>query len=435
MNGTERALFERNRRVSNWRFDLADRLERKFDATRVTNAQDPRNESLYVTRDDAHSSVRLFYGSHPVGAKLQGHGTATESNAQLVVSQAVDGTVVVFLYPYESVRLKRTEKHITWDVFRQPEDLTNAKIDAAIDDFQRYSRVSSALDGGSRSDRRRIERLIKRSARFGPSEGNDKVRPLGWWHRVLHSRLVLTVGFLSAIATLSGFTVPQIWDHLRNWYHKPKVAIPAPAEGTATRNNETRATADMPLIEGHYTLCPVDPLFKSSPAWLNFAYDIDANVGRTVFLDVAVQIECLTGRVDGEPAQERYFGREVRGDTLVYTVHTLPLFAESRQHEIAAMLDGPRDISRLPEVILDNGASIRIRGDRDGRNALSRLQINVEGMNDIIYGPYIVKRSVEDAAVDFELSPAFLDSAAEAAASVVDRARRSGAGAAAAGRL
>lgn len=77
------------------------------------------------------------------------------------------------------------------------------------------------------------------------------------------------------------------------------------------------------------------------------------------------------------------------------------------------MLDGPRDLNHLPDIIPDNGAFISVRGDLDGRNAFSRLHINAEGLEDIIYGPFLIKRGGEDGFVTFELSPPVLDSLSE----------------------
>jgi hypothetical protein len=60
----------------------------------------------------------------------------------------------------------------------------------------------------------------------------------------------------------------------------------------------------------------------------------------------------------------------------------------------------------------DNGSAIAIHNSNDSRNPLSRFQPHVEGSDDILFGPYVIKRSANDDAITFDLNAAFLDSAA-----------------------
>lgn len=402
----------------NWKADLADRLEAKFHEAIQAAQQNGHFENLYSFRDDERRSVQLSFGSHPVGASLQGDATAVEGGAALVFSQGIDGSVCGFLYPYKSERMQRKETRITWNVFHGPENVTNKAIDAAISDLWRYSRVSSCLDGGSRRDQARIRKLVKKSlALDSPDEGLREAKAVNWMQRLLTSTVVLLIGFLGTIATLSGKTVPQLWIE---WYPSGK-----PVE-TSTRDNlavavkvDPLARPAMSVIEGHYTLCPNEATSTGSTRWLNFLYDVDANVGKTVFLDVSVNVECLVDK----PDSERSLDRRVDKGQVEYAFRNLPLFDKSQQQYIAGLLDGPRDIKRLPDIIPDNGAYISVHSDKDGRNAYSRLQVNVEGLADIIYGPFMIKKGGEDGFVTFDLTPPILDSVNEATVSRITNER------------
>lgn len=405
----------------NWKVDLTDRLEAKFQAAARTAQQDGHFEQLYTRRDDEKRSVSLCFGSHPVGASLQGNGLAVEGGAALVFLQGVDGSVGVILYPYKSELMRRTETHIIWNVFDGPEDVMGRVIDAAIADFWRYSRVSSCLNGGSRSDQARIRKLVKKSRAFNlPEGGQPEATTRSWLHKALTSRPALLIGFLSGVATLSGFTVPQLWNQ---WHQSGKVAeMPSPVAPVPASSGDHPTTTEkasppprpaMSVIEGHYTLCPTEAMSTGSTRWLNFLYDVDANAGKTVFVDVSVDVGCLVGQSD----PERSLGREAKNGQVEYAFRHLPLFDKSEQRYIAGLLDGPRDIKRLPDIIPDNGVYISVRQDQDGRNAHSRLQVNSEGLDDIIYGPFLIKKGGEDGFVTFELSPPILDSVSEDAVS------------------
>lgn len=414
----------RNSRMQKWQVDLAGRLEAKFDAAIQAAQKAGHFAQLYSRRDDNMRSVELFFGAHPVGISLKDKSTAIEGGAALVFSQAVNGSVGVFLYPYKSERMRRTETHITWKIFGGPEDVTDRQIDAAIADFWRYSRVSSCLDGGSWFDQFLIRKLVKKSQTFNPpQDGQPEVKAGGWFQRLVSSQLAQLIGLLSALATLAGVTVPQLWTH----WHQPDPAVAAKLS-VPTSPRSHHATAEkarpqvrpaMSVIEGHYTLCPNSAPSSDSTRWLNFLYDVDANAGKTVFLRVSVHVECLVGKSD----LERSLGRKVEEGKIEYSFRELPLFAKSQQKYIAGLLDGPRDIKRLTAIIPDNGAYISVRGDQEGRNAYSRLQINAEGLDDVIYGPFLIKKGGEDGFVTFELSPPILDNVTEDAVSRIANER------------
>lgn len=387
MNRTEdRAHILRNYRLLNWRVDLVERLETKFHATIHSAQKDEHFEKLYSYRNDEIRTIQLNFGSHPIGASLQGNGLAIENGSTLVFSQGADGSVYVILYPYKSELMQRKETYITWNVFHDPTDVTNLRIDAAIADFWRYSRVSSSLNGGSLCDRIRIGMLVNRGGSFVPMTDNQITKkPISLMHRALNSPPVLLIAFLSAIATLSGVSIPSLL-------------------------NKFNPSIGMKIIEGHYTLCPNEPLTTGSPRWLNFLYDIDDSFGKIVFFDVNVSVECLVGKSD----LERLLGRTTEEGSVEYAFRYLPLFDIKKQQYIAELLDGQRDIKRLPDIIPDNGAYVLVHGDQTGRNAYSRLQVNAEGLTDVIYGPFLIKKGGEDGFVTFELSPPVLDSVNEA---------------------
>lgn len=164
----------------------------------------------------------------------------------------------------------------------------------------------------------------------------------------------------------------------------------------------------MVVIEGDYTLCPKESPAWSNPKWLDFLYDIDENAGNIVFFDVSVGVECLSD----ETAQENLFGRRTDQDKeQVEYLFPFRLFSDQpAKNDIFFSVDKPRDPKRLQDIIPDNGAFISVRNDNEGRNAHSRLQVFNEGVEDDIYGPFLIKKGGEDGFITFELSPPVLDS-------------------------
>lgn len=399
----------------NWKVVVIEHVEHMFLAVAAQAAAVGHFERLYVSKDTLNSSIQLFFGQHPVGVVPGGKDTAIERGAALVISQGLTGAIAVFLYPYKSEISCRQEKLIVWGVFDNPLELTERVLKSAIADFTRYARVSSVFDGGTSADRRRVNRLLRRDqfqseakvdavkqteedARVRKEELADKARarkekPSSWGARLASWwPLGLVATFITIVGGLDPFFV-----QLRKWS--------APIFGQVPDTT-------MPVITGWYTFCPQDDS-GASPRLLNLLYDIGQNTGKVSFFDVQIQVDCVMGTTFDpfEPIART-------SDEHSLTYH----FASSSTDR--AKVDGGRDSANLGRLLPDNGTSVRVFDDRDGRNALSRLGINIEGLEDQLYGPYQIKERGDDASLSLELSAPTLDTAMHAAASVIAKQLR-----------
>lgn len=372
-------------RMLNWTVVLVDHLQQKFAAAAVRGIVAAFRENLYVQPDLDRRSLTLAAGNHPVGNSLKGSGLAVEGGAALTVSQAVDGSVAVFLYPFKSELMRRKEDNILWALFKGPDDVTKRTIDRAIADAARYWRVSSALDGGSRPDRLRVDYLVLRA------QLREAIARRSWIGKLVKIgvSLVAVISFLSAIATLAGTSVPQLWSRMH-----------------------PSADAGMPVTAGWYTFCPQDGT-GASPKLLDLLYDIRQNAGKVAFFDVQVDVACVMGTAF-DPAAA--VSRKAEERSLTYSFGP----GQAGQNDT----DGERPPMRPGQLVAENGAFVTVLDDRDVRNALTRLGINAEGVDDELYGPYLIKADGEDAALTLTLSAPTLDSTMQDAATAIAAQRR-----------
>ncbi|KVT98499.1 hypothetical protein WK60_00120 [Burkholderia ubonensis] len=421
---TRTAELSRYRRI-NWDVEIAPRLEARFRQTAAHAKATDFYENLYVEANRNRRTVQLFLGQHPVGVSLDRREFDMESGAALVASQHVGGSVAILLYPYKSEAAQRMEKLIVWRIFDDPLDITPAVIDQAIRDFASYWRVSSALDGGSRSDRRRIDRLIRRdefqslqnvskqldmegsiSAEHTKHSMNNLVAKLvQWWPLSLF-------GLFGVFVTVIGGWQPFV-DQLEKWWH-PHVS----------RVDQSTSISGMPVIAGYYTFCPNDPVVGSQPdpKLLNFLYDIRQAAGKLAFLDVRINVACMLPPQHTDGGENRPFDRTMRGGAVEYSYH-VPVFDRANPKAVREWLSGTRDPNKLNDLYADNGTFVTVQGDREGRNAITRLTPNAEGEDDIIYGPYLIKAGGEDAFMTLDLTAPQMDSAMQAAATAIDSQR------------
>lgn len=405
----------RRYKLINWQVVVVQHVEHMFRTVATQAESVGHHERLYVSKDRPNRSIQLFFGQHPVGTVPGGNGLAIERGAALVLSQGLTGAIAVFLYPYESEVSRRQEKLIVWDVFDDPLEITECVLNKAIADFTRYARVSSVLDGGSSADRRRVNRLLRRDhfqseakvdavkqaeedARVGKEKLADEAREKKEKPSTWGSRLVFAwpVALLATTITIVGGWDPFVVQ-LRKW------GIPI---------SEQVPDVTMPVITGWYTFCPEDDSV-ASPRLLNLLYDIGQNTGKVSFFDVRVQIDCVMGTTF-DPSEP--ITRTVDEHSLTY--HFASMGTDR------ANVDGGRDSANFDRLLPDNGTSVRVFDDRDGRNALTRLGVNLEGVEDQLYGPYLIKGRGEDASLSLELSAPTLDTAMHAAASVIAEQRR-----------
>jgi hypothetical protein len=384
MNASHSTATLRSYRLLNWKAVLVDQLKRKFKAASTRGLSAAFSEKLYVQDDKQHSSITLFAGNHPVGNSLCGQGLAVEEGAALTVSQAVDGSVIFILYPFKSELMHRKESKILWGCFKGPNDVTERTIDRAITDAACYWRVSSALDGGSLFDRLRVDYLLLRSqlheALAKRSRLTNMVK-IGSW-------LTATIAILASITGLAGTSLPQIWNQL---YPSTNVG--------------------MPVITGWYTFCPEDKT-GANPKLLDLLHQIRQNAGKVAFFDVQIDVDCVMGEPFDPHAA---LSRKADERSLTYS------FSNNVESDSNSGMNNVALEQRVP----DNGAFVTVLDDRDGRNALTRLGINIEGADDELYGPYLIKASSNDAALSLTLSAPVLDSLMQEAATAIALRRQS----------
>lgn len=382
-------------------------------------------EYLYVHRDDEKRTVQLFAGHHPISTEAEGR-LQSEGGATLVLSQDTTfGHVATFIYPYETSR--GTAKPILWGIFDSPADAAADKwLDRAVQDFARCCRASSIVDPTVyRSDRFRMRWLQLRSSwlhfRGRLPGGTPLIRAKPSWVRwAVGGAAALLIPFfdhLSAVSTLSGYSVPAVWE---KWHSQPsKLTYPSPSAPSAASSPQeaisTQAVpakalsavgTEMPVISGRYTFCPTTDA-ESSPKLLNFLYDVRANTGRVAFFDVRMSIDCVLGK---EPDYEAMFGRRENSGGVGYFFQ-VPLVGAGDLAASRKWIDGRRDLSILHAMYSDNGSVIALHSGDDSRNPLSHFQPHVEGSVDILFGPYAIKESEDDAVITFDLNAQFLDTA------------------------
>ena len=398
----------RRHKLINWRAVVVEFVERHFQETVAQAEAAGHHEKLYVSQDRPRRTIQLFFGRHEVGIAPDG-SHAIEEGATLVLSQFATGAVAVFLYPYESELVRRKEKLIVWGVFDDPLEVTERVLKRAIADFTCYARVSSVLDGGTPADRRRIDLLLSRdkfqseakveAAKRAEEEAREKkeTHP-GWGTRLANNLLLVLFAIFGTVVTIVSGWHPFV-DQLHEWFGKaapPPVKAPAPS---------------MPVITGWYTFCPQDDS-GASPKMLDLLYDIGQQAGKIAFFDVQIEVDCIMGAA---PDPSTPVARELGEHSLTYRFST----------ELArgTTLDGERDSANLYRFLPDNGTSVRVFEDRERRNALTDLGINLEGSEDRLYGPYLIKARGEDAILDLELSAPTLDTEMQVSASAIDQQR------------
>ncbi|MFJ1300666.1 hypothetical protein ACILG0_11910 [Pseudomonadota bacterium AL_CKDN230030165-1A_HGKHYDSX7] len=405
----QRTADLRRYKFINWQVVVVERVERLF-RTVATQAETAfHHERLYVSQDRSNRQIQISFGQHPVGTVPGGSALATEGGAALVISQGATGAVAVFMYPYESELSHRKEKLIVWNVFDDPLDITDRVLKRAIVDFTCYARVSSVLDGGTPADRRRVNRLLRHdrfqseakvdAAKRTEEEARERKETHPTWGARLASYgpLVLFTIFGTIVTIVGG------WQPFVDQVRKLLDYTPTPLERTPD--------ATMPVITGWYTFCPQDDS-GASPKLSNLLYDIGQNAGKIAFFDVQIQVDCVMGSTSDPSAP---IVRKVEEHSLTYSFYPV---STNR-----ATVDGGRDRANLDRFLPDNGTSVRWLDDRNGRNALTSLGINLEGVNDALYGPYLIKARGDDASLSLELSAPTLDTAMQAAASVIAEQR------------
>ena len=118
--------------------------------------------------------VQLSWGQHPTGlvktefdkaSNEKSKKLTVEAGGALVFSQNIMGGVAVLIYPMKSEEFKRDEENIISDLYLSPTDITNEKIQRAINDFFSYSQYSSIYGSPSYMDKVRVQWLILRDIR------------------------------------------------------------------------------------------------------------------------------------------------------------------------------------------------------------------------------------------------------------------------------
>jgi hypothetical protein len=201
----EKAARIRSFKMINWHVQV-DKIEKKFATICAQAKEQGFFENLYVSRDDKHRQIQLFAGKHPVGTseptydrygKKAGCKLHAEGGAALVVSQASSGNVAVILYPFSSENHYRHVQSIILRIYRSPDQVTDAVLDAAIKDFFTYMRVSSTLFSKGLAARIRVQYLESRSKKYTDGRGFIKCLFPHWLRVVL--------GVLGSVASIYSF--------------------------------------------------------------------------------------------------------------------------------------------------------------------------------------------------------------------------------------
>ncbi|KVK87725.1 hypothetical protein WJ47_12940 [Burkholderia ubonensis] len=403
-------------------------------------------EALYVHSFEQERSVQFAAGNHPVTTRGADGSFSIEGGAALVVSQ--DGTaghVAVFIYPYERQTDGRSRPFL-WDLFDSPEDLTNERLDRAIRDFAICCRASSVVDATKHPlDPLRLSwvkcRAWQRGVRlkYGLAAPRRNRRS---WLRSAMIGIGLAIGGVawllnvpSQIATLWGVTVPQLWTRLTTRDTAPAKPAPGPASApppsaAPARPNSSSAAAPVlvsqplptiPVIRGWYTFCPTDSPAQADRKLLNFLYDVRQAAGSIAFFDVQIDVDCVMGRAPSDnTGNDAIISRTADQNSVNYTFQ-VTWIPKNEQRVGGPWLSGNRSFAQLVDRFADNGSTITVHDDATGRNAFTRLTVNAEGADDIIYGPYQIKAGGQDAFLTLDLTPPTLDSAQQTAVATLDR--------------
>ena len=199
--------------------------------------------------------------------------------------------------------------------------------------------------------------------------------------------------FLGILGTIVGLVAP--------WFQQESPSKDNKEITQAQPPSSSQEQINIPIIQGNYPLCPLVAGQPENPRWINFLYDVDENVGKTAFINVVVTVDCQVSKEDN---WDNAYGRQEEGKDIRYAFRNI----FGPQPDRRFHLDGQRDPKRL--LVPDNGAYISIRADKEGRNAFSRLRTSVEGLEDQIYGPFLIKKSGEDGSIDYALSAPNMDS-------------------------
>ncbi len=170
------------------------------------------------------------------------------------------------------------------------------------------------------------------------------------------------------------------------------------------KKDTAKAVGDVkvPIVTGNYSLCNGN---KLGAEWPRFLRDVRENTGKIAFFNVRVLVDCLVGK----PAKEFDWQRSTEKEMVTYAFHQSDDFVKAAIRANANSRRGQGASISFEELIPDNGAYISARDDVDGRNAISKVQIDIEGMEDFIYGPFLVKSVGEDGFVTYKLTPPVMD--------------------------
>lgn len=148
--------FELRRRRLNWRVCTKSRIF--FECNKFV---DKANSSDYPFRmfcvqgskDQNYETIQLSAGFNSVGVAkseinddgipLKSKKTIYERGASLVFSQAVNGSILIIMYPYKSDLHSRPEKDIILYHALHPDDITTRIIKKCIKNFLMYARLTS----------------------------------------------------------------------------------------------------------------------------------------------------------------------------------------------------------------------------------------------------------------------------------------------------
>lgn len=224
------------------------------------------------------------------------------------------------------------------------------------------------------------KRLVKFACNF-----TLKLKRLWKWLLTAGVTLSAVLTLPSHFSTLSGITVSSVLEK------KPAAS--------------QHSLPEMPVISGSYTFCP-GANDSRDPKLLNLLHDVQEHAEKIAFFNVSVDIDCVLGK-------ESDFSDPFKRSQTKHDVHysfDVPYLDTEEISKAQMWLDGGRKPEALRDLYRANGSIIAIHKADDGRNPLSRFQPHVEGMTDIVFGPYSIKVSEDDALLIFDLNAPSLDS-------------------------
>lgn len=181
------------------------------------------------------------------------------------------------------------------------------------------------------------------------------------------------------------------------------------------KGNEAKVLGDVkvPIVTGEYSLCNG---IKLGAEWPRFLRNVQENAGKIAFFDVRVSVDCLVGK----PATEFGWRRRAEEGGVTYAFHQSDDFVKASIRADTALRRGHGTSISFGDLIPDNGAYISARDDLDGRNAISKVQVDIEGMEDFIYGPFLVKSVGDDGFITYKLTPPVMDAPTAAEVRLID---------------